>query len=89
MLLKSAEVTRLALVVESIVHAFDHYGQMVEYLDKSRAVKRGYRCTAYSLPFRSAKQRRRRQKDCVGDYCPSLHSVGAFPTRRPELPRVG
>ena len=30
--LKSAEVTRLALVVESIVHAFDHYGQMVEYL---------------------------------------------------------
>jgi uncharacterized damage-inducible protein DinB len=30
--LKSMEVTRLALVVESIVHAFDHYGQMVEYL---------------------------------------------------------
>jgi uncharacterized damage-inducible protein DinB len=30
--LKSVEVTRLALVVESIVHAFDHYGQMVEYL---------------------------------------------------------
>jgi uncharacterized damage-inducible protein DinB len=30
--LKSAEVTRLALVVESLVHAFDHYGQMVEYL---------------------------------------------------------
>ena len=30
--LKSAEATRLALVVESIVHAFDHYGQMVEYL---------------------------------------------------------
>jgi uncharacterized damage-inducible protein DinB len=30
--LKSAEVTRLALVVESIAHAFDHYGQMVEYL---------------------------------------------------------
>jgi uncharacterized damage-inducible protein DinB len=30
--LKSTEVTRLALVVESIVHAFDHYGQMVEYL---------------------------------------------------------
>src|SRR5271169_2696466 len=30
--LKSAEVTRLALVVESTAHAFDHYGQMVEYL---------------------------------------------------------
>src|SRR4029077_16199408 len=30
--LKSTEATRLALVVESLVHAFDHYGQMVEYL---------------------------------------------------------
>src|SRR5215469_6476062 len=30
--LKSSEATRLALVVESLVHAFDHYGQMVEYL---------------------------------------------------------
>ena len=30
--LKSAETTRLALVVESLLHAFDHYGQMVEYL---------------------------------------------------------
>lgn len=30
--LKSTEVTRLALVTESLVHAFDHYGQMVEYL---------------------------------------------------------
>jgi uncharacterized damage-inducible protein DinB len=30
--LKSAEVTRLALAVESLAHAFDHYGQMVEYL---------------------------------------------------------
>jgi uncharacterized damage-inducible protein DinB len=30
--LKGAEATRLALVVESLVHAFDHYGQMVEYL---------------------------------------------------------
>lgn len=30
--LKSADVTRLALVVESLIHAFDHYGQMVEYL---------------------------------------------------------
>jgi uncharacterized damage-inducible protein DinB len=30
--LKSTEATRLALVVESLVHAFDHYGQAVEYL---------------------------------------------------------
>ena len=30
--LKSTEATRLSLVVESLVHAFDHYGQMVEYL---------------------------------------------------------
>jgi len=30
--LKGAEVTRLALVVESLAHVFDHYGQMVEYL---------------------------------------------------------
>ena len=30
--LKSTEATRLALAVESLVHAFDHYGQMVEYL---------------------------------------------------------
>ncbi len=30
--LKSSEATRLALVVESLLHAFDHYGQMVEYL---------------------------------------------------------
>jgi uncharacterized damage-inducible protein DinB len=30
--LKGAEVTRVALVVESLAHAFDHYGQMVEYL---------------------------------------------------------
>lgn len=30
--LKSADATRLALVVESLLHAFDHYGQMVEYL---------------------------------------------------------
>jgi len=30
--LKGAEVTRLALVVESLVHTFDHYGQMVECL---------------------------------------------------------
>jgi hypothetical protein len=30
--LKSTEATSLALAVESLVHAFDHYGQMVEYL---------------------------------------------------------
>lgn len=30
--LKKGEVTRLSLVVESLAHAFDHYGQMVEYL---------------------------------------------------------
>jgi hypothetical protein len=30
--LKSTEATRLALAVESLVHALDHYGQMVEYL---------------------------------------------------------
>jgi uncharacterized damage-inducible protein DinB len=30
--LKRGEVTRTALIVESLVHAFDHYGQMVEYL---------------------------------------------------------
>jgi DinB superfamily len=30
--LKNSEATRLALVVESMIHAFDHYGQMVEYL---------------------------------------------------------
>ena len=30
--LKGAEATRLTLTVESLIHAFDHYGQMVEYL---------------------------------------------------------
>ena len=30
--LKGAETTRLALTVEAMIHAFDHYGQMVEYL---------------------------------------------------------
>ena len=30
--LKSTEATQLALVMESLAHAFDHYGQMVEYL---------------------------------------------------------
>jgi hypothetical protein len=30
--LPAAQTTRLALVVEALIHAFDHYGQMVEYL---------------------------------------------------------
>jgi uncharacterized damage-inducible protein DinB len=30
--LKGGEVTRIALIIESLMHAFDHYGQMVEYL---------------------------------------------------------
>jgi uncharacterized damage-inducible protein DinB len=30
--LKGTEATRLALTVEAMLHAFDHYGQMVEYL---------------------------------------------------------
>jgi uncharacterized damage-inducible protein DinB len=30
--LRGTEATRLALTVEAMVHAFDHYGQMVEYL---------------------------------------------------------
>lgn len=30
--LKAGDVTRTALITESLVHAFDHYGQMVEYL---------------------------------------------------------
>jgi uncharacterized damage-inducible protein DinB len=30
--LKRGEVTRAALVVESLMHAYDHYGQIVEYL---------------------------------------------------------
>jgi hypothetical protein len=30
--LRTTQVTRLALVVEALVHSFDHYGQMVEYL---------------------------------------------------------
>jgi hypothetical protein len=36
--LKSAETTRLALTVEAMIHAFDHYGQMVEYLRMNRIV---------------------------------------------------
>jgi len=30
--LKRGEVTRLALIIETLLHAYDHYGQMVEYL---------------------------------------------------------
>lgn len=30
--LKATQTTRLALTVESLIHAFNHYGQMVEYL---------------------------------------------------------
>jgi uncharacterized damage-inducible protein DinB len=30
--LKGTEATRIALTVEAMIHAFDHYGQMVEYL---------------------------------------------------------
>jgi len=41
--LKRADVTRSALVVESLVHAFDHYGQMVEYLRMNGVVPPGSR----------------------------------------------
>ena len=30
--MKAGETTRLALTVEALIHAFNHYGQMVEYL---------------------------------------------------------
>ena len=30
--LKGGEVTRISLIVEALIHVFDHYGQMVEYL---------------------------------------------------------
>ncbi|HYV73889.1 MAG TPA: DinB family protein [Candidatus Binatia bacterium] len=30
--LKQDEITRSGLIVESLMHAYDHYGQMVEYL---------------------------------------------------------
>ena len=30
--MKATETTRLALTVEALIHAFNHYGQMVEYL---------------------------------------------------------
>src|SRR5215510_15227501 len=41
--LKATEATRLALVVESLVHCFDHYGQMVEYLRMNGVVPPGSR----------------------------------------------
>ena len=30
--LKGTQATRLGLTVEALIHAFNHYGQMVEYL---------------------------------------------------------
>lgn len=36
--LKGTETTRLALTVEAMIHAFNHYGQMVEYLRMSGIV---------------------------------------------------
>jgi hypothetical protein len=30
--MKGIETTRLALTVEALIHAFNHYGQIVEYL---------------------------------------------------------
>jgi uncharacterized damage-inducible protein DinB len=30
--LRESEVTRLALIEEALIHAFDHYGQMVVYM---------------------------------------------------------
>jgi uncharacterized damage-inducible protein DinB len=41
--LKRGEVTRSALVVESLIHAFDHYGQIVEYLRMNGVVPPGSR----------------------------------------------
>ena len=36
--LKATETTRLALTVEAMIHAFDHCGQMVEYLRRNGVV---------------------------------------------------
>jgi uncharacterized damage-inducible protein DinB len=36
--MKGAETTRLALTVEALIHAFNHYGQMVEYLRMNAVV---------------------------------------------------
>lgn len=43
--LQTAAATRLALVSEALIHAYDHYGQMVEYLRMNGVVppaSRGY-----------------------------------------------
>ena len=36
--LRKGEVTRSALIVESLMHAYDHYGQIVEYLRMNAVV---------------------------------------------------
>jgi DinB superfamily len=36
--LPASKTTRLALTVEALIHAFDHYGQMVEYLPMNGVV---------------------------------------------------
>ncbi|HEX6503062.1 MAG TPA: DinB family protein [Terriglobales bacterium] len=41
--LKRGEVTRSALIAESWLHAYDHYGQMVEYLRMNGVVPPGSR----------------------------------------------
>lgn len=41
--LPPARTTRLALCVEALIHAFDHYGQMVEYLRMNGVVPPGSR----------------------------------------------
>jgi hypothetical protein len=41
--LKKGEVTRSALIVESLIHAADHYGQIVEYLRMNGVVPPGSR----------------------------------------------
>jgi hypothetical protein len=35
---RGRKTTRLALTVEALIHAFDHYGQMVEYLRMNAVV---------------------------------------------------
>jgi len=41
--LPATATTRLALTVESLIHAFNHYGQMVEYLRMNGVVPRASR----------------------------------------------
>jgi uncharacterized damage-inducible protein DinB len=41
--LPATATTRLALTVEALIHAFDHYGQMVEYLRMNGVVPPGSR----------------------------------------------